>query len=331
MNRAELLARIAPYEYYDNSRLVKTRGCIRRAFYEQIGPRGTGLTSGTGDGATFGSVFHEGCAEYYRNFHLPMKDRRLHALDFTEKFYSTKFDPNRLDIDKKHTKWNALVLLDAYFEQFKREDENYEILAAELGLAYLIKPRPGDPPDFKVPFWYLGRMDGLYARRSTGERLVKEMKTMGSGDPAKRLELLRFNRQPVGYVSLVREYLASIGDTRNCSMFLGDVVLVSHTLFEFARDDFEVSQQRLASWRFQTILMVEEWRRFKRTMQDHFDDYNYFDYAIQDTEECNKYNMICSFYKLCQFGPMSPSLADYKPEVWTPFEDLRNDDIKFIE
>lgn len=330
MNRSDLINLIGSLDWMDNSKLNVIRGCQRRAFYQLIGPDDMPLSDGAGDGAAFGTLIHYGLEYYYTHPHPDYITRVMGAIRATYKHYPTLFDMKRLDIDKKHNQDNTAIILNGYFDRFKREDEDFTTLKAEFGIALLVKPEEGDIYDHFEPFFYLMKGDRLLERKANKELAILETKTIGSGDVVKRAEFLRFNNQPIGYTYVTRRYLQYMKDDRLMSTFIPDIVLVSATQLEYHRDSFIISENRLRSWRNQLIFKVEEWRRYRELLKKmhHRDDY--FDFAPMDTEECSNYGK-CFFYSLCEKGPMSPVLRDYKEHEWHPFNDLENDQIVIIE
>lgn len=323
-------------EWYDNSLVNVITNCERRAMYQTIGPKGIPLGDFVGDGGTFGNVVHAGLDFYYDHFNdLPYPERSGEAVRAAWLLYERKFDLTRQvgsqpgEIDKKHVQFNLGVVLNGYFAQHKSEDERLKVVYTENSIAFLVKYEPGDPFQFE-PFFYIVKMDRLL--QEGNELAVLETKTIGWGDVVKRANLLEWNNQPLGYIYVVRKWLEFNGalDGRTISSFIPDVILVSATTLSYHRMRFPLIQHRLDSWRRETIVKVQRWREYKAFLVKHFSESNFFDLAPKNTERCNDYGG-CPFYRLCSDGPMSPTLQDYKPDTWHPFNDLTLDRIHYID
>src|SRR5216684_2802741 len=180
MTNDELTNFFSSIEWYDNSKIRVIRGCKRKAFYSLIGPRGTKLASKVGDGANFGSSFHAGLARYYNTWgKFAEPARRVFAARAFAEEWELYFPHDRMQT--KHRLDRGLTILDAYFDHYLAEDSEYEPVEAELGFCIEISQRLGSglEPDNSgfAPFWYIGRVDGIFKRRSTGELYLRETKT----------------------------------------------------------------------------------------------------------------------------------------------------------
>ena len=333
MTNAELTTFFATHEWFDNSRIKLIRGCKRKAFYQLIGPRGSGLEARVGDGANFGSSMHAGLARYYNGWHqFDEPTRRAHAARAFADEWSLYFPHDRMQ--NKHTLDRGLTILDAYFDHYLAEDTLFEPVEAELGFCVEIKhkssscglPHQHDTDSLLScsgvgprPFWYIGRIDGIFKRISTGELYLRETKTTSSQAEA-RLRQLKFDHQPVGYTYCVRQ-LSSNGTRHNVVGYIGDVILVAATKLEFARDYFHVTNRQAEAWREQLIYTVEDWRALKQSaaLSADADEVGAFELNrfYQDTERCFEYGK-CAFYDLCDYGINDDTLGEFNPASWNP-------------
>lgn len=328
MTNEELHAFFKDKEWFDNSRIKMLRGCHRKAYFQLIGPSGTPLSGGVGDGANFGSSMHAGLARYYNGWgHFDEPARRVHAARAFAEEWELYFPHERMQ--NKHSLDRGLTILDAYFDHYLNEDSEYEPVEAELGFCIEITPAShieyGKPerldPDLSIlvydeigfdPFWYIGRVDGIFKRRSTGEVFLRETKTTSS-QAENRLRQLKFDHQPVGYTYCVRNLS---GELRHDIVgYIGDVILVAATKLEFARDYFHVSRSQAESWRRQMINTVEDWRALRANgLIDGRVDLDRF---TQDTERCFEYGR-CAFYDLCDYGLDNDTIGQFDPATWNP-------------
>jgi hypothetical protein len=329
----ELNAFFDLHEWYDNSRIKMIRGCKRKAFFQLIGPRGTRLEGKVGDGANFGSSIHAGLARYYNGWgKFDEPSRRVHACRAFAEEWENYFPHDRMQ--NKHRLDRGLTILDAYFDHYLSEDAAYEPVEAELGFCIEIAPNKQEtesidtePVSFggelhwpSEPFWYIGRVDGIFKRLSTGEVYLRETKTTSSQAEA-RLRQLKFDHQPVGYTYCVRNLS---GDLRhNIVGYIGDVILVAATKLEFARDYFHVSERQAQNWRQQVIYTVEDWRALCAqayltggTGEDDPPIHN-LNRFYQDTERCFEYGK-CAFYELCDYGISDDTLDQFNGASWNP-------------
>ena len=313
MTNEELHEFFKDREWYDNSRIKMLRGCNRKAYFQLIGPRGQALSGGVGDGANFGSSFHAGLARYYNGwgrFDEPV--RRVHAARAFAEEWELYFPHERMQ--NKHSLDRGLTILDAYFDHYLAEDSEYEPVEAELGFCIEIDPLAGQPyGQGERNFWYIGRVDGIFKRRATGEVFLRETKTTSS-QAENRLRQLKFDHQPVGYTYCVRNLSGSL--RHDIVGYIGDVILVAATKLEFARDYFHVSRNQAESWRRQVINTVEDWRALcrKGLSDDRQADIDHF---YQDTERCFEYGR-CAFYDLCDYGLDNDTISQYEPATWNP-------------
>lgn len=336
------------YEWFDNSACDYLQGCERKGFYQDIGPDGIPLALDVGDAADCGKVFHFGLETFYRKwkpFHeeneTEYKVRYANAIRGAYKYWPTLFQPDKRpitgegSIDAKHQQENICVLLDGYFNAYREPDRHFRIIAAELGVAVLIKPEPGDPPIFKIPFWYFSKCDRFLQRIADGSCGILETKTNGSNSIdtiRKNMELLRFNRQTIGYTHNMIRAAAKYWPGIEVSFFMPDITMISTTQVEFCRDTYDVKPYQIHDWRFQTIELIERWRAKKAfwSRDDIHNSPDFFNYILQDTTECNKWGSFCPYYNLCKHGPRSPSLSDYRPADWHPFNDMAKEEILIV-
>jgi|SRR5579864_826024 len=323
MTNQELTKFFETHEWYDNSRIKMIRGCKRKAFYQLIGPRGQGLEAKVGDGANFGSSFHAGLARYYSGWgKFDESTRRAHASRaFAEEW--GKYFPHE-HIQTKHKLDRGLTILDAYFDQYLHEDSLFEPIESELGFCVEIHPaRPeenipfGFDPLFR-PFWYVGRIDGIFKRISTGDLYIRETKTT-SKQAEERLQHLKIDHQAIGYTACAR--LLNNEVAQKITGFMGDVVLVAVNKLEFCRNYFHVTNAQASSWRQQLINTVVDWRKLldgnvalNSSEDGHWVNLDGF---YQDTERCFEYGK-CAFYDLCDFGINDEALAEFSPSSWHP-------------
>lgn len=340
---------LADFEWYDNSACDYLQGCERKGFYQDIGPDFIPLAVDVGDAADCGKVFHFGLETFYRkwkSFHVETeseyKERYARAMRASYHYWPTLFSPDNRpltgegSIDAKHQQENTLVLLDGYFNAYREPDKHFRIIAAELGVAVFIKPEPGDPPDFKIPFWYFSKCDRFLQRIHDGRCGILETKTNGSNSIdtiRKNSELLRFNRQTIGYTHNMIKAAEVYWPGISVDFFIPDIVMISHTQVEYFRDSFDVTPERIHNWRFQTIELIERWRakRARWLSVEIRNSPDFFNYILQDTTECNKWGMFCPYYNLCKLGPRSASLKDYRQADWHPFHDMQKEEILIIK
>lgn len=305
MTNTELIEFFRDKAWFDNSRIKMIRGCRRKAYYQLIGPAGLPLSGKVGDGANFGSSIHAGLARYYQGWgNFDESIRRAHAARaFTEE-WQLYFPHDH--IQTKHRLDRGLEILGAYFDHYLAEDSLYEPVEAELGFAVEITPLIGSP------FYYVGRIDGIFKRLATGELFLRETKTTGQTTPnaiEKRLRQLKFDHQPIGYTWCVR-HLA--GEQRQAvSGVMGDIIGVASQSFGFARDYFPITANQAESWHRQLINTVEDWRALCAKLGNPLDNF------YQDTERCFDFGK-CSFYELCDYGITHDSLQDFEENTWNP-------------
>ena len=355
MTNDKLKEFFATHEWFDNSRIKMIRGCKRKAFFQLVGPRGVPLESTVGPGANFGSAFHAGLARYYNGWgKFDESIRRVHACRAFAEEWGLYFPIDRMQ--SKHSLDRGLTILDAYCDHYLAEDALYEPVEAELG--FVVKMTPAQPStnedwayearqaDLARPFWYIGRIDGIFRRRSTGELFLRETKTTSSQADA-RLRQLKFDHQPIGYTYCARQ---RSGEFANIAGFMGDVILVAASKLEFARDYFNVTNRQAESWRQQLINTVEDWRELKAkalienrvryspvvktdvaVVQDMeitpVWDTNHF---YQDTERCFEYGR-CAFYDLCDYGLSDDNVDQFGPASWNPLLQRAPANIEIVE
>lgn len=301
-------------EFYDNSFLALMR-CKRKAMYARYGIHGRILENRVGPGADFGTCFHAGLAAYTAGWgRLTDEQRRFMAVRSFAKHYSdydftTKRGKRIGVIPTNHTLARGVDILDAYFDQYISEDPLLCPIAAELGFAVEIGPRRGER-DFK-PFTYIGAVDGIFRRTFDNRLLPRETKTTSS-DAEGRLRQLNFDHQPVGYVTCLREF----PECRDIYSFIGDVVLIAASKFEFARNYFETNERQRESWRAQVINKVEYWRQLCETAKGKTIN-EQLDIFYQETNDCFSYGK-CGYYEVCDYGVTQEAIAEYGYDVWNP-------------
>lgn len=326
MTNEQLVEFFASRDWFDNSRIKMIRGCKRKAFFQLIGPHGTGLATRVGDGANFGSSVHAALARYYNTWGKATESqRRLFAARAFADEWQNYFPHERMQ--KKHGLENGLRIIEGYFDAYLAEDELYEPVESELGFAIEIKPLFYENSTFLSAndcekdllqhrsFWNVGRIDGIFKRRSTGELYLRETKTTGS-QVEKRLAQLKFDHQPIGYVYCVRHLAGE--QRRNVLGVMGDVIGVfgeGSKAAPYARDYFHVTQNQAESWRRQLINTVEDWRELiaNANVSGSLD----LDRFYQDTERCFEFGK-CAFYEICDHGINDDVLEDYEPATWNP-------------
>lgn len=315
MTNDELTTFFAEREWYDNSRVKMIRGCKRKAYFQLIGPTGVPLSGGVGDGANFGSSMHAGLQRYYQGWgHFDEPVRRVHAARAFADEWSQYFPHDRMQA--KHRLDRGLTILDGYFDHYLMEDDQFEPVESELGFCLEMAPRKDvswiDEPSGNSfdPFWYIGRIDGIFKRISTGEVFLRETKTTSSQAEA-RLRQLKFDHQPVGYTYCVRNLA---GELRHDIVgYIGDVILVAATKLEYARDYFHVSTSQAESWRRQLINTVQDWRQLQQKAGEPVD----LDMYYQNTECCFEYGR-CAFYSLCDYGISPDTIGEHEAATWNP-------------
>lgn len=301
-------------EFYDNSFLALMR-CKRKAFYSRVGIHGRVLENRVGPGADFGTCIHAGIAAYTAGWgKLNDEQRRFMAVRsfsrlYSEYDFSFRRGKRQGTIPTNHTLARGVDILDAYFDQYLTEDPLLCPVAAELGFALEIGPRPGER-DFK-PFTYVGAVDGIFRRASDDRILARETKTTSS-DAEGRLRQLNFDHQPVGYVTCLREF----PECRDIYSFIGDVVLIAAKKFEFSRNYFETNERQRESWRAQVINKVQYWRDLREKAKD-LPINEQLDIFYQETNDCFSYGR-CGYYEVCDYGVSQEAIAEYGYGVWNP-------------
>ena len=254
---------LTPYEWYDNSALLIDDSCHRKFYWlREHGERG--LENRVGPGAHFGSCMHAALASYYRARieGSPEQARRIAAMrSFTAKYDKLFYDQGR--VKPAHRLANGLEIVDGYFDHFNAEDEFLTAIELEVGFAILIYPE-GKPAeggsvegesDSEPPFWYLGACDGVFARRSHGDVVVKESKTTGSGVDRELLRL-QMDRQIEGYVWAMRQFAVRDMPKVQITGAMVDVILVASQKREFAREFYHVTERKTDAWLQETIEKV---------------------------------------------------------------------------
>lgn len=335
-------------EWYDNSRLNTINGCKRKGMLHLLGnpmpPAGFfrvdreigptelvpgkmipvtdptevklsglvwsgGLASPVGQGAHFGSCFHAAKSAFEAGWgKLSFEDRAVRGAAAFAKLWDELFASAGGAQDAKHTLDRGIEILADYLDTYQGDDEVLRPVDPELGFVVLIEARPGDPP-FE-PFYYVGRCDGVYERLGSpgNDWAVGETKTT-SGGAERRLKSLKFDRQPIGYVHILRDVMGY--DRISC--FMGDVVGVMRKSYDCRRDFFMVSKARSEAWRRETLQIIAEWRLRKEWAKTR-DPFAVF---YKETEECFKYGQ-CPYYNLCDFGVNPTTLSDFNLDTWNP-------------
>lgn len=294
-------------EWYDNHKLSTILACKRKAYFQTIF-RG-GLSGGVGDGANFGTCMHAARAIYYslKNQGISEKDRRVSAVrkfaEAHEKFFGTGATTNQ----NKHSMANGLDLLDCYFDNWLVEDALWEPIETELAAVVPIEPRPGDPPRFSIPFYYVARFDGIWTRTMDKDFFVSEFKTT-SGGVDREVTRRMIDRQTTGY-----SYVASqFPDIPRISGVFLDVMGVTTQKRDFRREVIMKSTTDLEMWRHQTINIVEDWRAMIERAKTEPE----LEVFYQTDGECTSYGL-CPFWNGCYHGV---TLLDEIPQnTWTPF------------
>lgn len=301
-------------EFYDNSFLALMR-CKRKAMYARVGIHGRILENRVGPGADFGTCIHAGIAAYTAGWGiLTDEQRRFMAIRAFSRHYADydftiRKGKRTGTIPTNHTLARGIDILDAYFSQYLPEDPVLQPVAAELGFAVEIGPRPGER-DFK-PFTYVGAVDGIFRRAIDGRLLPRETKTTSS-DAEGRLRQLNFDHQPVGYVTCLREF----PDCEDIDTFIGDTVLCVASKFEFCRDYFQTNERQRQSWRSQTINKVEYWRSLVAAAKDKPIN-EQLDIFYQETNDCFSYGK-CGYYDVCDYGVSQEAVAEFGYGIWNP-------------
>lgn len=310
MTNEQLKDFFARNEWVDNSKVKILRGCHRKAFLHTIGPTGVPLSLSVGDGANFGSAIHAALQRYYNGWgQFDEATRRVHGHRAFAEVWQEFFPTERMQ--SKHKLDNGLDILTSYFDQYLPEDELYEPVEAELGFANKIVPEViiDNMFDKGEPFYYVGRVDGIFRRIADSTYWLRETKTVG-GDAEKRLAQLKFDNQPVGYLATLRELNRH---QYKISGVLGDVIAVLAQKRQNCRGYFSIDDQQCRDWKSQLIITVQRWRAI-RAEYESTNDLNVFD---QDTERCHDYGR-CAFYELCDYGLNSENLSQFEPSTWHP-------------
>lgn len=301
-------------EFYDNSFLALLR-CKRKAMYARFGVHGRILENIVGPAANFGTCIHAGIAAYTAGWgRLTDEQRRFMAIRAFAKNYSNydftiRKGKRTGTIPTNHTLARGVDILDAYFTQYLQEDPLLKPIEAELGFAVEIGPRPGER-DFK-PFTYIGSIDGVFQRSIDQHLFPRETKTTSS-DAEGRLRQLNFDHQPVGYVTCLREF----PNCQDIDGFIGDVLLIAASKFEFSRNYFTTNHRQRESWRSQTINKVEYWRSLCDQAKDKTIN-EQLDIFYQETNDCFSYGR-CSYYDVCDWGVSQEAIAEYGYGIWNP-------------
>ncbi len=316
----DLIAFLGTVEWYDNSRIETIQACKRKAFYQLIGPTGTGLAKRVGDGAHFGTCTHAAHEAYYTGWsRLSETARRLNSIRaFTDQYQELFPNGPQRPI---HTLANGLDIWDCYCDSCLAEDSLYRPVDPELGLIVRIAPRSHEPA-FK-PFWYLGRADGVWQRIAQNDYFVGELKT-SSGGVERRAKSLTFHRQPTGYVWQVRELVKEgrfpeVASPLDIKGSFVTVIGIQAQKRDLEREYFSMSEEDTEDWRAETIQIVEEWRRRKWQIDPGrlHNARNWKHIFYKETEECTKYGL-CPYWDLCKFGVTADSLHEFEVDDWNP-------------
>lgn len=301
---------LSQQEWYDNHTLETILACQRKAYLHKI-YRG-GLAAGVGHGAYAGSCLHAGHAVYYKLWGQDENKRRLAAFRAISREHARRFGASET-IEKKHLVENLIDIADSYFDQYLIEDKQYRPIESELACAFPIRPEPGDPVEFTVPFIYVIRLDGLWERLSDETWFVQELKST-SGGVERELTRLAINRQSTGYVYGIRQW----PEGRRVKGVIASVMGVFVGKRECAREVYYKSDPVLDSWRRQTINLVEDWRRkAAQSLADGEDEVRAMDRYIQNDKHCTAYGL-CPFHSVCYHGlAMAKNIPN---NTWTPFE-----------
>jgi len=306
MNLNDLLA---SREWYDNHKLSQMLQCPRKAYFNTV-YRG-GLEAGVGPGAFAGSVVHIGLAAYYKLWGSSEEDRRHAAFRAMSNEHARRFGDGDI-FDKKHRLDNLVDIVDSYFDAFLIEDRGFRPIESEMSAVVTISPQDGDPPDFQTPFMYIIKVDGLWERLSNGDWFVEETKTTSSG-AERELVRLAINRQSTGYVYGVRQF----PDGDRVKGVLANVLLVAVGKRDFRRDFYYKSEQVLASWRRQTVHLVQRWRDMLTRAKAATDPQEILDIFTQNDMHCTNYGL-CPYHAGCYHGLTMLDTLDVN--TWVPFE-----------
>lgn len=296
-------------EWYDNSTISKILGCLRQTYFAKE-YRG-GLTAGVGDGANFGTVQHAARAVYFdgKKHGLSEPERRAAAMRRLMSEHQRIFGEAAPGVARKHSMANAIDLFDYYCDNWMLEDNLWVPIETELAGVVIITPQAGDPPMFETPFHYVFRCDGLWLRTANNDLFVSEFKTT-SGGVDREVTRRAIDRQTTGYVYSVKQF----PDGAEVQGVFLDVMGVTVEKRDFRREVYMKNDNDLASWRRQTINIVEHWRSLKRRVENGEPALETF---VQNDSSCTNYGL-CPFWKGCYHGIQ---LLDELPvNEWTPFE-----------
>jgi len=291
-------------EWYDNSRITKILECPRRAYYEQI--YNGGLAYPVSAGANIGSAFHAAIARYYHPHDwtiLTEYERRQKALSEFEKQHSFYFSSR--EPERRHTLDRCLQILGHYFDAYLFEDRIWRPIEIELFAIFEIKPEKNE--DFQS-FYFAMRADGVFEHTKLKHLYVLENKTTKSirGE----VDRLTVNRQTTGYTYGLRLWNTKVEGV------LANIILIAVEKLDCRREVFKKTEAELASWRKQTINIVQDWRKKKLSLDGELS--HILDTFYQNDRQCTTYG-ICPFFKACQFNaPIM--LTGMEKNTWTPLQ-----------
>lgn len=294
-------------EWYDNHKLSNILACRYYSYLNTI-YRG-GLTAGVGDGANFGTVQHAARAVYYDGKKKGLNEHERRDAAFAK--YASEYERlfgKGVGAARKHSFDNGLDLLDCYFDNYLFEDDQWEPIETELAAVVEIKPADGDPPRFREPFYYVIRCDGLWLRVANGDLFVNEFKTTGGGVD-REITRRAIDRQTTGYTYGIKQFPDG---EKVVGVFL-DVMGVTVEKRDFRREVYMKSDRDLATWRLQTIEIVEDWRECKRRVAEGEAPKVVM---YQNDQHCTSYGL-CPFWKGCYHSIVM--LDDLPVNEWTPF------------
>lgn len=283
--------------------------------YARFGVHGRILENIVGPAANFGTCIHAAIAAYTAGWGRLSYDQRTFmairsfAKHYSEYDFTIRKGKRTGTIPTNHTLARGVDILDAYFTQYLEEDPLLKPIEAELGFAVEIGPRPGER-DFE-PFTYIGSIDGVFQRALDQRLLPRETKTTSSG-AEDRLRQLNFDHQPVGYITCLREFPGC----ETIDSFIGDVILVAASKFEFSRNYFTTNERQRQSWRSQVINKVNYWRTLCNEAKDKTIN-EQLDIFYQETNDCFSYGR-CSYYDVCDYGVSQEAIAEYGYGIWNP-------------
>lgn len=288
-------------EWYDNSTIMSIISCERRAYFYKL-HKGIGVERRIGNGALFGTCFHKAREVYYRSWgKLSEKERRDGAFQAFATKHIELFgeNPDPENIDKKHTLTKGLATFENYCQTHLKEDSLFRPISPEIRFIITIKPQPGDPEDFKIPFLYVGRIDDIWERLRDNTIWISEVKT-SSMQPKTEIERLALDRQPVGYFVSVLEFLNE-NEKHRLQGVIADVTQVAATKFETERDFIHITEKRAQLWRLHTIYFIQRWREIK-AKTDLNSKWEVEQNFPQRHNECFGKFGRCDMYEACRYG-----------------------------